>query len=461
MIDLAARVVVTTNDWPGLRSLYHRAYEVGLSWTVRRLQSVPGVLAVMLRVGDEGRDWVAGLSDYDLTVLTDRIEDARMPAFLGHLWCRYRSIKRAVPPLGEMEVMTLEEYEDFLRFGPMPTASLKHAEPLFVRSNRPDVNRALQMSPRVCEEREFLRDALTRYLRFLIPTWLQYTGAPSNMARRRADHRVANVGKRLRRLGESPNDAREEVVDNVSGIFHRLTRVCERLEPGEQEPGVVVPQAPSSAAAEAAHLFGPRCLQALHKTNMVSCSVVLWVSYMSRDRLSLAFVVPDRIPEHALRNLLVEVGALHQETERVWNRPCANGDLRSYFPSLSYPVILSQSMWKCWRELSPFDGAAIAASGRVLAGPDGLLEPPTRTALKRGAEIQFASSLPLKNNWRPSGGVPSSTLYGAMVNHVRGYASALSGPVTTAAAASEFGSVEDGYRAVSNELGALRARLEQ
>lgn len=95
-VDTARRVVLRTNNWPGFRSLYREAYELGLSFTASRLKSVPGVLAVHLRVGEDGRAWVPGLSDYDLTVLTEDLDAPRMIRFLDELWGRYRQIKRGV-----------------------------------------------------------------------------------------------------------------------------------------------------------------------------------------------------------------------------------------------------------------------------------------------------------------------------------------------------------------------------
>ena len=142
-----------------------------------------------------------GLSDYDLTLLTERFDTPRTICVLEELWARYRQIKKAVPQLGETEVMNVEEYADFLSFGPMPTASLKRADPLFVRPGSPEVEDALQRKARVPGEREFLLDALSRYISFFFPAWLRYTSDTSHFAKSRADHLLENIVKRLRRLG--------------------------------------------------------------------------------------------------------------------------------------------------------------------------------------------------------------------------------------------------------------------
>ena len=117
-------------------------------------------------------------------------------------------------------------------------------------------------------------------------------------------------------------------------------------------------------------------------------------------------------------------------------------------------------MWNCWRELSPFNGVAVAANGRVLMGPeDALHRVPSRVALRRGAEVQYAALLPLKNNWRPLRGSGTANLYEAMVNYVKGYASATSSQVLTSPETHGFKSAQDGYHGVCEELQALRERL--
>ncbi|MGH7336592.1 MAG: hypothetical protein ACREI7_03355, partial [Myxococcota bacterium] len=126
----------------------------------------------------------------------------------------------------------------------------------------------------------------------------------------------------------------------------------------------------------------------------------------------------------------------------------------------AFPVVASESMWRCWRELSPFDGAAVAARGRTIAGDtDRRDAAPSRAALRRGAEVQYAALLALKNNWRLSRGRPPGESYALFVNHALGYASAATGQVRTVPAALEFASTEDGYLAADEALKVLRASL--
>jgi hypothetical protein len=460
-VDIARRLVLRTNDWPGLRGLYHEGYEFGLSLTTSGLKSLPDVLAVLLRVGEEGRTWVPGLSDYDLTVLTERVDSARMIGVLENVWRRYRRIKRAIPQLGETEIMNVEEYVDFLSWGPMPTASLKHAEPLFVRPGRLDLRSFLQCRPRASRERELLLDALSRYIWFFFPAWLRQASGTSHSARRRAEHLLGNVVKRLQHL-EIADEPRPSgsFADRAFQVFGDLSRACRRFTLCVDAVAPVVSPGPWSAVEEAIPLVHAFSSEVLREAKVPHCSVILWISYMSADKLSLVFVMPDETPGTDLGKLVATLGRLANKTDALWKRFFTNGELQRYFPSLACPVVMSRSMWKCWRELSPFDGAAIVANGRTLMGPEDTWPGiPSRAALKQGAEVQYAALLPLKNNWRPLGGSGTPRLYAAMVNYVKGYASGTAGTVLTSPTTHRFASVQDGYRAVCEELKVLRQRL--
>jgi hypothetical protein len=163
---------------------------------------------------------------------------------------------------------------------------------------------------------------------------------------------------------------------------------------------------------------------------------------MSLKRLNLVFVVPDDVPQEELRKLLAMLAAMNPTLKEL------------------LPTVASESTWRCWRELSPFDGAAVAATGQTLIGATARREAaPSLASLRRGVEVQYASLLPLKNNWRLSRGRPPARTYAHLVNHAKGCASALTGRVVTAPAALEFTSTQEGYFALVEGLTVLRASL--
>lgn len=468
-VEIARRLVLRTNDWPGLSRLYHEAYELGLSLATSRLQCVPGVLAIMVRVGAEGRTWAPGLSDYDLSVLIEPGDAARMMRCLDDFWRRYRRIKRTIPQLGETEVMTVDEYRDFLSFGPLPLSAMKRAEPLFVKAGTPELERILQREPPAPRERELLLDALSRYIWFLAPAWLHHATEPSSASSRRAEHLLSNVVKRLDRLG-CPMDANDTapLAGRMLRVFGDLTRACRGIAAHGAEAAALDSAGAADGSAGAADgaveglipSIEAFASEALRRTKVVDCSVRLWISYMSGDKLNLAFVLPDETPGETVWRLMATLGTMYRHTHDLWTSAFTNGELQRHFPCLPFPLVVSRSMWTGWRDLSPFDGLAIAAGGRTLLGPDDPVRSiPSTAALRRGVEVKYASLLPLKNNWRPLRGSGSPALYAAMLNHARGYASALSGRVLTSPTTYAFTSTQAGYEAVSEELSVLRERL--
>jgi hypothetical protein len=460
LVDVARRVVVRTNRWPGFQTLYRQAYDLGLAFTVNRLRSVPGVLAVMLRANDDGRAWVPGLSDYDVTVLTERHEGPRTIQFLDRVWERYRAIKRSVPQLGEMEVMDVEEYGDFVDFGPTPTASLKRMHPLFVRAGNADVERALRRMPRPPQPGELLLDALSRFGRFVFPAWLDDDGGGNSVTRCRTAHLLGNVSKRLARLGV-PAETLDSgtIAHRMVKVFHALAQACRVVKPSEGEPQAVVDPDSSSIAIDVVLPLRTFCEKALRQAGIRRCSAVAWIANMSVDRLNLVFVVPDDVPAEALTTLLVTLRAMNRTLQELPATASAHSGALRYYPS-SFPTVASESTWRSWRELSPFDGVAVAANGRTLIGAtDGGHSAPSLTALRRGAQVEYASLLPLKNNWRPSRGRPPGRSYAALVNHVNGCTSAFTGRVRTVPAPLEFTSTQEGYLAAVEALKVLRAHL--
>jgi hypothetical protein len=460
LVDLARRAVVRTNQWPGLEALYRRAYDLGLSFVVDRLGSVPGVLAVLLRANDDGKSWTPGLSDYDLSVLIEHHDGPRTLRVLDVLWRRYRSIKRFVPQLGEMEVMNVDEFEDFLSFGPLPTSSVKRAYPLFVRPGRPDVDRVLQRRSRPSGEPEMLLDALSRFSRFAYPAWLD--DARSNgVTRRRAAHLLENVSKRLTRLGvPAETTANGAIADRILLVFRDLSQACSLMKPGEGDPAALIAPDVSSLSADALLPIKTFCERTLRRAAVHRCSAVVWISYMSADRLNLVFVVPDDIAPDELRRLLATLRTERDTAAGLLTTPSREDSGARRPDQTAFPTVASESMWRCWRELSPFSGAAVAANGRTIVGEtDRLHAAPSTRALRRGAEVHYAALLALKNNWRLWRGRPPGEAYVPFVNLAKGCASAFTGQLQIVPAALEFPSTQDGYLAAIEALRVLRVSL--
>jgi hypothetical protein len=458
--EVARHVVISTNRWPGLRTLYDRAYDLGLSFAVYRLASVPGVVAVLLRTNDEGPAWVPGFSDYDLTVLHEADDPSRTIRFLDNLWARYRAIKRTVPQLGEMEVLSVEDYGDFLDFGPMPTASLKRAHTVFVKNGHANVRRVLERERRPSQPQEVLLDALSRNGRFAVPACIEAERSGNRATRRRAEHLLANVEKRLDRLGLSREaHPRDGLLGRLVRVFQALTEASAAVPRRESDPKPVVFRGGMRIATESVCAIRDVCERSLRDAGLSRSSAVLWTAYMSGDGWTLTFIVPDDTPAEQLERLLVTFGQVNHAIDGLRRR--SSPLIAGLAPPLENSTFLAtESIWRCWRELAPFDGVAVAASGHTLVGHSAVSEDlPSLSGLRRGAEVQYVTLLPLMNNWRLAMGRPSGAAYRPLVNHARGYESAFGVEVSTSPAALHFESMEEGYRAAVDAMNALRTTV--
>ena len=460
LVDAARRFVVRTNGWPGAGALYTRAYDLGLASVVARIGAVDDVQAVMLRVNDDGHRWVPGLSDYDLTVIVARRDAVGTLRLLDDLWERYRSIKRWVPQLGEMDVVDAEEYGDLLDFGPMPTWSLKCDRPLFVREGRAGMPDLLARPRRRSRPEDFLLDAMARFGRYVMPAWLDHSSRRTGLTRRRVEHLLANVVARIRRLGVEVETAdRDRLALRVARVAQALSAACRRVEPFDSKEIAVVDRSARPIPESVLSPLRTFCEDAVRRAPVAGCSAVVWTPYMSATTLSLQFVVPDETGPEEMARMIEALASPNASARELMQRLPALDDGRRYAPE-GVPLFATRSVWRRWRKQSPFDGVAVAVTGRTLVGADDVGDwLPSWPALRRHAENSYAALLPIKNI-RSRGGVrPDGRLYAAVIDHANGYASAFSARVATVPVALASPSIVEAYAASTDALRELGARL--
>jgi len=107
-------------------------------------------------------------------------------------------------------------------------------------------------NPRASQEREFLLDALSRYMRLFFPAWLHQASGASNVARRRAEHLPGNVLKLLQHL-DIPAETRPRgsFADRILQVFDELSRVYSRINHSVDEVADVVCPGTSAAVEDA------------------------------------------------------------------------------------------------------------------------------------------------------------------------------------------------------------------
>ena len=133
----------------------------------------------------------------------------------------------------------------------------------------------------------------------------------------------------------------ETFADKIHHVFEDLSRVCSKVPPYRDNAAAVISVEtwlPVESAVPAVMAF---CSEALRQAKVNDCSVILWISYMSADKLNLVFVVPDETPRNELWKLVATLGTLRRESEDLWQRFFFNGELQAFFPAFYYPIVIS------------------------------------------------------------------------------------------------------------------------
>jgi hypothetical protein len=116
--DIVRRAVVATNPYWPLSALNRVPYRVAVAAVARRMRRLEGARSLHLRNSLTRPDWEPGVSDIDLTLVTEATPDARRDyALLCSVRDAYRGLKRAFPMLGELDVLTSATVGAWSRLG--------------------------------------------------------------------------------------------------------------------------------------------------------------------------------------------------------------------------------------------------------------------------------------------------------------------------------------------------------
>ena len=130
----------------------------------------------------------------------------------------------------------------------MATAAIKRAEPLFVRPGAPELDRVLRGERRPPSEREILLDALSRYVWFLCPAWLDHAGDSGALAS------ILNTAGELGGLAYGRGDEEEADDGRASAGDARELARRHRARPQPLRAGPAVARRPRLATTESARM---------------------------------------------------------------------------------------------------------------------------------------------------------------------------------------------------------------
>lgn len=453
------KFVLRSHRWPFFRWFYDGVYRGGrfLLGALGRLDS--SIIGMFLRTSSEPS--IPGLSDFDLTVTPQDAPTSERLQFLARFWKRYAVVKRILPMLRETDILPPQDLIDYMTFGPGPTVARKRLSILFERFPPKWKNRFREIfEKQSCHisKADFIREAILRHVRFVVPVGLEYTLSPNPIQGVRLDHFTFKVLSII----QSATQPYKETLSALYQEFRELSLTCQREEIPEEGMAEVVPAARPSS--DVLHLLWPHLQPLLRSPAYPSPSIVIWTGLGTRDRLCMAVVVDDDMEQGPFLKFIRDLARAWQASRRVWQEFFCNGPFQAYFPIPSYPVFVSQSIWRSWMYLIPFEAAAVRSGGQLVAGEESILAEvsPYMETLPRDISTRYAAMLSLRNNWRTLAPINRPRFYSLACGQVRAWRLALEGdPICTRTELDHSESVDlhQGYEMLQHELTQLRHRL--
>jgi hypothetical protein len=115
--ELVRILTVKTNPYPPFSTLNKIPYYIAIKGFVQVCKRFPEIKSAYLRHGLTEGNWVPGLSDIDLTVITDsKLTIDEEFSFLRSFWNAYDRLKGVFPMLGDVEILNDEFIQTWTKF---------------------------------------------------------------------------------------------------------------------------------------------------------------------------------------------------------------------------------------------------------------------------------------------------------------------------------------------------------
>ncbi|HLD29040.1 MAG TPA: right-handed parallel beta-helix repeat-containing protein, partial [bacterium] len=109
--------VLSSQDYPLFRQIYGALYNIGRNVSGFSFWKTRGLRSIYLRRGMAGREWRPGASDIDYFFVLDDMDPEREAVLVDEIGKEYGKLKRIVPFLGEIQLSSPQELENYLRHG--------------------------------------------------------------------------------------------------------------------------------------------------------------------------------------------------------------------------------------------------------------------------------------------------------------------------------------------------------
>lgn len=410
--------VLRSNRWPFFKWIYKGIYRGGesLLGALGRLDS--SIIGMFLRTSNESS--IPGLSDYDLTITPRDASTSERLKFLTQFWKRYAAVKRILPMLCETDILPPQDLIDYMILGPGPTVARKRLSILFERfpSNWKDrFQEAFSCQNCHVSQDDFLKEAILRHLRFVVPKSLEYTLNPNLIHGAQLDHFIFKIFNVIR----NNTNQIEKTHPSLYKEFRILNLACQQKKIAAEGKIKIIPL--TNLDSKVMELLIPHLETLIRSPAYPSPTIVLWTGFRSWDSMCLAVVLDDDLEEKPFLRFINDLAGLWQASRNIWQTFFNNDPFQAHFPIPSYPIFVSKSMWQIWMYLLPLEAAAVSATGKLVTGDESVLTEvsPYIETLPRDISTRYAGMLSLRNNWRTLAPANRSRFYSLAYELVRSW----------------------------------------
>jgi hypothetical protein len=432
-------LILRTADVTPLKHLYSASYRWALRAAGRALARLRDVDAVLLRTSGPDYRFDPGVSDIDLTVIHRAASDEDTLAFLEEFWTTYHRLKQWLPMLGEMEILTAEEFSQIARLAPQLAKIQKTYVPVSIKRAFPGkdlLDAALQQEPVEPAVPRILAFVFTKYTTAALPRLLAQCANPTLVHRKRLERQLATAGSTLSeamtRLGVAPFEpagAADPLMRRAAQFYADLSRCSARLAkdtfgPGRTTIAGASVAVPDELARFAADVFGDLDVSLLWSRPI----------YFPQS-LAMAVVTNDDLEPSAFAGVVDRLLRFRREIPASFRGMLSGDAVIRHFRVDGWPFMMTRSTFRWFSELSPFYFPSFSLSERPsLSGASLEMIAASRETCLREVLLHYRNFLSLKNNWQSSP-TPDAriALYRATVEYIDGYVSfvrgsGLSGP---------------------------------
>ena len=398
----------------------------------RALTRIRRVDAVLLRTSGPDYRFAPGLSDLDLTVIHSADGDAETLEFLDEFWTTYRRLKRWVPMLGEVELLTAGEFELIARLAPRLAKVQKTYVPVSIKrtaAHKEALDAAMHDEPVEAAVPHVLAFVFTKFTTAIMPRTLAYRADPTLLHEQRlarqlstATATLSEAVSRLRVDPFVPAPSADSLMRRAARFYGDVGRCSATLvnntftagDPTIARTRVDVPEALERFAAQ---VFGD-----------LDVSILWSRPVYFPDTLSMAVVTHDDLDPSTFTTIADQILRFRREIPDQFTRMLSGNHALRHFRVDGFPFMVPRSTFQWFGELSPFYFPSFALSRPSLGGVPLAMFAPSRATCLREVLLHYRGFLSLKNNWQFSPTTEARlALYRATVDYIDGYTSVARG----------------------------------